>query len=69
MAGKKITRKTKFTQVMKNEKAVEVLMEHGVYCMGCPMAGMETLEQGLEAHGLDVDEILDEINGKRKKKK
>lgn len=68
MASKKITRKTKFTQVMKNKKAVEVLMSHGIYCMGCPMAGTENLEQGLEAHGLDVDEVLDKINGKKKKK-
>jgi len=66
MTGKKITRKTKFTQVMKNKKAVEVLMSHGIYCMGCPRASTETLEQGLESHGLDVNKVLDEINGKRK---
>ena len=66
MTGKKITRKTKFTQVMKNKKAVEVLMSHGIYCVGCPMVSTETLEQGLESHGLDVNKVLDEINGKRK---
>lgn len=69
MTGKKITRKTKFMQVMKNKKAVEVLLSHGVYCIGCPMASTETLEEGIKSHGLDVNEIIDEINEKRKENK
>ena len=66
MASKKITKKTKFMQVMKNKKAMEVLMSYGIYCIGCPMAVIETLEQGLESHGLDVNKVLDEINEKIK---
>lgn len=64
----KITKKTKFSEIMKNEKAAEVLMEKGMYCFGCPMAMQETLEQGAEAHGLDADELISEINKKKKRK-
>ena len=61
---KRYTKKTKLVELMKDEKAVEILMNKGVRCMGCPMAMMETLEQGCKAHGLDVDKILKELNAK-----
>jgi hybrid cluster-associated redox disulfide protein len=35
-----------------------------MFCSGCPMAMMETLEQGCLAHGIDADEILKELNEK-----
>ena len=39
-------------------------MESGMHCIGCPMAMEESLEQGAEAHGLDVDELVEKINKK-----
>lgn len=44
-------------------------MDYGIYCMGCPRASTETLEQGLEFHGLDVDKIVAEINAKINEKR
>ncbi len=41
--------------------AMDVLRKHGVHCVGCMMAHSESLEEGLSAHGLDVDEIIAEI--------
>ena len=44
-----------------------VLMELGMHCLGCHMAAMETLEQGLKAHGMDdpqVEEAVKKINKK-----
>ena len=41
--------------------AMSVLQKHGVGCMGCIMANAETVEQGLGAHGLDVDAVLADI--------
>ena len=41
--------------------AIEVLRKHGVHCVGCLMAHSESLEEGLSAHGLNVDEIIKEI--------
>jgi len=65
---KKITKKTKFSEIVKDEGAARTLMEKGMHCCGCPMAMSETLEQGAEAHGLDADALVREINKKKKGK-
>lgn len=43
------------------EKA-EILMEAGMHCLGCPASQAETLEEACEVHGIDVNELLKEIN-------
>ena len=43
-------------------QAITVLMGLGMGCMGCPSATMENLEQACEIHGLDVEEVLKELN-------
>lgn len=48
---------------MTDKDAAEKLAEAGLFCGGCPMAQFETVENGAMAHGLDVDEILEELNG------
>jgi len=66
----KITKEMSFAEIMqKHPGAGEILMEKGMYCIGCPMAMQEKLEQGAMAHGLDPDKLVEEINGKLKKKK
>ncbi len=44
------------------EKA-EILLEAGMHCLGCPASQMETLEEACDVHGIDVQEILDKLNG------
>ena len=65
----KITKKTKFSEIVQDEEAAEILMNRGMHCFGCPMAMQENLEQGAMAHGLDADELVKEINKKKEKKK
>ncbi|MBU3912538.1 MAG: hypothetical protein KKE50_00440, partial [Nanoarchaeota archaeon] len=36
---------------------------------GCPFASMESIEQGAKAHGLDADELVKELNKKKRGKK
>jgi len=48
---------------------IPVLMKTGMHCIGCPMAMQETLEEGLSAHGLDVDKVIDELNKLVRKKR
>lgn len=43
------------------EKA-EILMEAGMHCLGCPASQAETLEEACEVHGIDVEELLKELN-------
>ncbi len=66
---KRITKKMTFSEIMeKNPKAVEILFEKGMHCIGCPMSQMETLEEGCLVHGLNPDEIVEELNEKLKEK-
>lgn len=39
-----------------------ILAEEGMFCGGCPMAMMETIEQGAEVHGVDLDKLLKKLN-------
>ena len=40
-----------------------LLMSKGMHCIGCVIAQGETLEQAAEVHGLNPDELLQELNG------
>ncbi len=41
---------------------VNLLLEAGMHCISCPAALMETLEEACEVHGIDVNELLEELN-------
>lgn len=43
-------------------EAAQVLIDEGLGCIGCVASEFETLEEGLRAHGLDVDEVIKKIN-------
>ena len=45
-----------------NPRAGYILMEKGLFCGGCPMAQMETLEDGCKVHDVDVNKLLKELN-------
>jgi len=62
---KKITEKTKFSEILENENAVEKLFEGGLFCIGCPMASQETIEEGCLAHGMSkkqINELIKKLN-------
>jgi hybrid cluster-associated redox disulfide protein len=66
----KITKDMNFVEIFqKNPDAFDVLFKKGMHCVGCGMAASETLEEGAMAHGLDADEIVNEINKETKNKK
>ena len=43
------------------EKA-QVLGAAGMGCLGCPAAQAETIAEACEVHGIDVEELLAELN-------
>jgi hybrid cluster-associated redox disulfide protein len=52
-----------FAQVMRmHPDVVKVLAKYNLGCIGCMGAQAETLEQGCGAHGLLVDDIVNDIN-------
>ena len=43
------------------EKA-DILLEIGMHCLGCPASQAETIEEACDAHGVDVEELLEKLN-------
>lgn len=59
----KITKEMMIGEIIeKYPKLGEVLMEdYGFHCVGCMAAGMETLEQGAEVHGMSQKETKEMV--------
>jgi len=65
MKRKKITKEMTFAELIREfPDAAKKLAEQGMFCGGCPMAQLETIEQGAEAHGVDVNKLIKELNKK-----
>jgi len=61
--SQKITKEMTFHQILQmSPEVAKVLGEYNLGCIGCMGAMKETLEQGAVAHGLDVNEILRDLN-------
>ena len=43
------------------EKA-EILLAAGMHCLGCPASQGETIAEACEVHGIDVEELIAELN-------
>lgn len=41
---------------------IEVFMQSGMGCIGCAAAHFENIEQGALAHGIDVDNLIANLN-------
>jgi len=60
----KITKEMNITEIVqKNPETVQVFMDFGMHCFGCAAARFESVEQGALAHGIDVDKLVDTLNG------
>jgi hybrid cluster-associated redox disulfide protein len=64
-----MSEKSKFNKDMTIMEAIkfnpavgEVLMSKGMHCLGCVIAHGETIEQAAEVHGLDLKELMKELN-------
>lgn len=59
----KFNKDTKIGEILAiaPEKA-DVLMEIGMHCLGCPASQMETLEEACQVHGINVEELLEQLN-------
>ena len=59
----KIEKTTKIGELLEiaPEKA-EILLNAGMHCLGCPASQEETIEEACMVHGIDVEDILKELN-------
>ena len=61
--SQQFTKEMTFAQVMQaNPETVKVLRKFNLGCVGCMGAQNESLEQGASAHGINVDDLLKELN-------
>ena len=45
-----------------DRETAQFFLNMGMHCLGCPSARGETLEMACDVHGVDVDEMVEEIN-------
>lgn len=61
--SEQITKDMTFAHVMRmHPDVVKVLAKYNLGCVGCMGAQNESLEQGCKAHGLNVDEVVKDLN-------
>ncbi len=61
--AQKITKDMTFQEVIQiSPKVAEVLDRHNLGCVGCLGASTESLAQGIRAHGLNLEQILTDLN-------
>jgi len=45
-----------------NKNAADILRRHGMHCVGCPSMAHETIGEACEVHGMNVAEVIEELN-------
>ena len=59
----KITKDTTIGEAINIDAGiVPILMGAGMHCVGCPSSIGETIEEACMVHGLDCDDLMEEIN-------
>ncbi|NBG89202.1 DUF1858 domain-containing protein [Isachenkonia alkalipeptolytica] len=59
----KITKEMTIMDVLKMDQGLaEIFMKHGLHCLGCPGATMESIEDAGKVHGIDSDKLVAELN-------
>ena len=57
-----ITKDTTMGEMLRYDMGIAgVLMQCGMHCVGCPSSIGESLEMACMVHGLDVDQVLADI--------
>lgn len=62
MSGK-VTKEMSIIDIVQNyPQALEVFAKYGLGCIGCAAAKFENLEAGAKVHGVDPEQMVEEIN-------
>jgi hydrid cluster protein-associated redox disulfide domain len=58
-----LTKEMTVGQVLKSyPQTVQVFLELGMHCLGCPSSAMESLEGAALTHGRKADELVEQLN-------
>lgn len=59
----KVTRDMIIADILKLDRGtVPILLNIGMHCLGCPSSSGESLEDACAVHGVDVDQVVKELN-------
>ena len=57
-----ITRETVIGDIVDfDPETAEVFMDCGMHCIDCPVSRMESIEEACEGHGVDPDELIENL--------
>ncbi len=63
MEKKVITENTLIMEAVEaNPNAPEILLGYGMHCLGCAIAHGETIGEAAQVHGIDVNDLLRDLN-------
>lgn len=48
--------------VQRFPETIQVFSQYGVGCLGCSAAQFDNVELGAVIHGLNIDQLLDDLN-------
>lgn len=59
----KVTKETMIGELLRiNEDIAPLLLSIGMHCLGCPSSQMETIEEAAMVHGINPDDLVEDIN-------
>ncbi len=59
----KITGDMIISDVLKMDRELApIFIKHGMFCLGCPSAAGESIEDASMVHGIDVEALLKDLN-------
>ena len=59
----KVSQDMTIMDVLKMDPGVApIFMKHGLACLGCPGATMESIADAGKVHGIDVTKLVDDLN-------
>ena len=59
----KVTKDTMIGELLQiNADIAPLLLGIGMHCLGCPSSQMETIEQAAIVHGINPDDLVEDIN-------
>lgn len=59
----KVTKDTMIGELLRIDEGIApILLGIGMHCLGCPASQMETVGEAAAVHGIEPDDLVDEIN-------
>ncbi len=58
-----VTKTTKIGEILEADAGTApFFLNMGMHCLGCPSARNESIAQACMVHGVDVDDLIEELN-------